>query len=96
MPNRNSHAQHTPQRTCVVCKTRKDLSGLLSFVLCPQGLVFDPRRRIAQRRNYVCPERPCLEGLDKWKRSRMKKKFGIAGEPVFTRAGKTLQQREGQ
>lgn len=87
MPNKNNHAEHVPQRTCVVCRARKEAGELLSFFVLPQGLVFDPRRRIQRRRNYVCPDPECLVGLDKWKLKYMKRKFGLRGAASFSQAG---------
>ncbi len=78
MPNRHSKAGHQPRRTCVVCRSQKDLRELLAFFLLAEGLVFDPQRRVQRRRQYVCPQENCLRGLDKWRRSKMKRKFGLS------------------
>ncbi len=88
MPNKNSHADHLPQRTCVVCRSRKEVGDLLSFFVLPQGIVFDPRRRIQRRKNYVCPDALCLQGLDKWKRNHMKRRFAQSSKAIFTQTGK--------
>lgn len=85
MPNQNSNAGHKPQRTCVVCKTTREMNSLWSFILLPEGLIFDPRRVIQMRKMYVCSAAVCLEGLDKWKKAYLKKRFGInSGAAVFT------------
>lgn len=85
MPNLSSKAHHQPQRTCVVCKSRKDLSSLLSFVLLPQGIVFDPGRKLQLRKSYLCPSQECLAGLDKWEKQQLKRRFAITGhQPLFS------------
>lgn len=78
MPNAHNPAQKAPQRTCVVCKARKDLADLLSFFILPEGIVFDPARKVQRRRNYVCPQPECLAGLDKWKKQYTKRHYNIA------------------
>lgn len=87
MPNMHSKAQHTPQRTCVVCRTPKAVGELISFFVLPQGIVFDPQRRVQRRRNYVCQAPDCLRGLDKWKRNHMKRRFAQASKPIFSPTG---------
>jgi predicted RNA-binding protein YlxR (DUF448 family) len=76
MPNQNSHAHHKPQRTCVVCRSRKDSSELLNFVLLPEGVVFDPGRKLQRRNHYLCPEPKCIDGLIKWKGRYRKRRGG--------------------
>lgn len=86
MTNRHSKAGHKPQRTCVVCRSKKDLKALLAFFLLPEGLVFDPKRRVQRRRQYVCPHEACLRGLNKWRRSQMKRQFGLnTASAIFPR-----------
>ncbi|NLW18160.1 MAG: DUF448 domain-containing protein [Candidatus Cloacimonetes bacterium] len=90
MTNRHSKAGHQPQRTCVVCRSQKDLKDLLAFFLLPEGLVFDPQRRVQRRRQYVCPDELCLRGLDKWRRSQMKRKFRLSSiSAIFPRPEQT-------
>ncbi len=79
MPNAHDPAPKVPQRTCVVCKARKDLADLLSFFVLPEGIVFDPARKVQRRRNYVCPQPECLAGLDKWKKQYFKRHYNITG-----------------
>jgi len=69
MPNRNSHANRTPERTCVVCRNKRVVNELVSFVL---------DRSLQIRKNYVCPSNECLRGLEKWKKRYAKKTFGAA------------------
>lgn len=96
MPNKNSHAHNLPQRTCVACRTRKEIGALLSFIVIPEGIIFDPARRIQRRRHYVCPEPRCLEGLDKWRKLYMKRRFGIRSTPVFSGLAVRISQGGGQ
>ena len=79
MPNKNSNASHRPQRTCVACKTRKGLEELWSFFILPEGIVFDPERKVQRRKFYVCQQQDCLVGLDKWRRQFAKRNVGLRG-----------------
>ncbi|HNU54000.1 MAG TPA: DUF448 domain-containing protein [Candidatus Syntrophosphaera sp.] len=88
MPNKNSHAEHVPQRTCVVCRAKREAKELLSFFVLPQGIVFDPRRLVQRRKHYVCQGPDCLRGLDKWKRNHLKRRFKLRSEAIFASAGK--------
>lgn len=89
MPNRNSHANHTPQRTCVVCRAKKEAENLLSFFILAEGIVFDPQRSVQRRRTYVCPESDCLIGLDKWRRQYLKRRFRqSSAEAIFKQVAK--------
>lgn len=96
MPNKNSHAHNVPQRTCVVCRSSREIGALLSFIVIDEGIIFDPARRIQQRRNYVCPDPRCLTGLDKWKKLYMKRRFGIQSAPVFSGLASQNPQGGGQ
>lgn len=68
MPNKNSHAGHTPIRTCVVCKKKVDQKGLLNFYIMTEGIVFDLQRVLPVRKYYLCPTRDCFVGLDAWRK----------------------------
>jgi len=72
MPNMNSKAGHIPIRTCVVCKRKSAQSELLSFVMLPSGIAFDPARRLPARKQYVCQKWDCVSGLAKWRKKRHK------------------------
>jgi len=78
MPNRNSHANRTPERTCVVCRNKRVVNELVSFATLREGLIFDLDRSLQIRKNYVCPSNECLRGLEKWKKRYAKKTFGAA------------------
>lgn len=77
MPNRSSHAQNVPQRTCVACRQKKELGQLLSFFILREGIVFDPGRQVQCRRYYVCRDTACLLALDKWRRQYLKRHFAV-------------------
>lgn len=50
-----------PQRTCVVCKTKRDKKDLLRVVLTPDGeILFDPTGRAAGRGAYLCRNEECI------------------------------------
>jgi len=66
MPNQNSKAGHKAVRTCVVCRGKSALDGMLSFVLMDGKLVFDFRGAIQSRKFHLCPDSGCVEGLPQW------------------------------
>ena len=73
MPNKNSKADHTPIRTCVICKKKIDQNLLLNFCLMNGSIVYDIKRVIPVRKYYVCPAEPCLVAIDKWLARRQKR-----------------------
>jgi len=77
MPNKHSKVLHMPQRTCAVCKSKKDLDKLYAFIIIPEGIIIDPRRRLQQRRHYVCNDINCLSNLEEWGKRYFKKHYGI-------------------
>ncbi|MCB5263013.1 MAG: YlxR family protein [Candidatus Cloacimonetes bacterium] len=72
MPNQNSKAGHKAIRTCVVCRGKSAQTELLSFILLPSGIVYDPARLLQARKYYVCPQQVCLNQLPKWRKKRQK------------------------
>ncbi|MCD4829713.1 MAG: DUF448 domain-containing protein [Candidatus Cloacimonetes bacterium] len=81
MPNRASRAGHIPERICVVCRSKRPQSALLRFVVRQGRPVFDLRRRLPGRGQYVCDANKCIEGLNAWLRKRAKRhrRFGSQG-----------------
>ncbi len=73
MPNRNSHVGHLPERTCVICRTKKLKSALLRFVLIDGDIVFDCKQVLNKRGYYVCFEKECILKLEKWLKKKRKK-----------------------
>lgn len=56
---------HVPQRTCVVCRTRKPKADLFRLVLDARSMVcFDRSRRLQGRGAYVCFKPECLIRLE--------------------------------
>ena len=72
MPNMNSKAGHKAIRTCVVCRQKSAQTELLSFVLLPSGIAYDPARLLQARKFYVCPQENCLAQMPKWQKRRKK------------------------
>ena len=68
MPNMHSKAGHTPERTCVVCRTKRAQAELLPFLLIPEGIVFDLEHKLMQRKYYLCHSSECFVKLAKWRR----------------------------
>ena len=51
-----------PQRTCVVCRTKRDKKDLLRVVLTPDGNIeYDPTGRAAGRGSYLCKNEECIK-----------------------------------
>jgi len=48
-------------RTCVGCRTARPQDELVRLVRTPNGVRFDPRRRLPGRGAYLCPHRTCLD-----------------------------------
>ena len=55
-------ARKIPQRSCVVCRTKRDKKDLLRVVLTPEGdIKFDPTGRAAGRGSYLCRNEECIK-----------------------------------
>jgi len=74
MVNKNSHAGHDPERSCVICKNKTGKENLLRFVLLENEMIFDMTNKISLRGYYVCNKNLCIEKLDKWLRKKSRKK----------------------
>lgn len=55
-----STKQH-PQRTCVVCRTKKDKRELTRLVLTETGLCVDVKGKMDGRGAYLCSRPDCWE-----------------------------------
>ena len=66
MPKKSSKAGHVPERTCVVCRKKKERDKLIRFAILDSEIIFDLKREIASRGYYVCDDNDCLEKLNKW------------------------------
>ncbi len=74
MPNQASNVNYIPQRTCVICRKKKNQSELIRFVILENGVIFDLNRTLKSRGLYVCDNDECLNGIEKWKKKYRKKK----------------------
>jgi len=74
MVNRNSHAGHNPERSCVICKKKTVKGNLLRFILLDDESILDLNNKISSRGYYVCNENSCIEKLDKWLRRKNRKR----------------------
>jgi len=74
MPNRNSHAGHIPERTCVVCRKKRAQAEMLGFFIMREGIVFDPGNAVQRRKAYLCRNAECYLGLGKWRKKYEKNK----------------------
>lgn len=73
MPNRNSSAGHVPERTCVICRSKRYKSELIRFVFFGKNVVIDIKQHLNKRGYYVCSQNECLQKLDKWFKKKRKK-----------------------
>jgi len=76
MPNKCSHQDHSPMRTCVVCKKKVDQNRLLNFFTIDNEIVFDMQRVLPLRKLYICPNADCFAGLAKWRKRYQKRNSG--------------------
>ncbi len=60
-----SSKNHTPTRTCVVCKTKSDKSKLMRIVCFKNEIVIDDINKINSRGIYVCKNKECVVNLKK-------------------------------
>ena len=85
MPNKSSKAGHKPERTCIICRTKREKSELLSFYLLDGEPIFDLKNKVPKRKNYICFDEECLGKLDKWLHAKRKKERGLKSERKETR-----------
>ena len=84
-----------PQRTCIVCRSKRDKAGLVRLVLNDEKRVlFDHQQRYRGRGAYVCSRPECLTRvrlahLQKGFRRSLPKNAWNAGEAM----GEALQSR---
>ncbi len=54
--------KHLPQRTCIVCRQKRDKKTLIRLVLAESGAVeVDMPAKKAGRGAYLCPKKVCWE-----------------------------------
>lgn len=56
-----------PDRSCIICKSKKNKNNLIRLVNKDGSLIFDLSRKIYQRGCYVCYKYECLSTLKKIK-----------------------------
>ena len=58
--------RHIPQRSCVVCRSKRDKRELVRLVCSDNGVEVDPKGKKTGRGAYLCPKLECWEtGLTK-------------------------------
>lgn len=61
-----TRTRHTPQRTCVSCRTTTGKRALVRIVRTPEGRVLpDPTGKLAGRGAYLCTDPACWEAAEK-------------------------------
>lgn len=53
--------KHRPQRTCVVCREKKDKRGLTRFIIAGARLQIDESGKMNGRGAYLCSKSACWE-----------------------------------
>lgn len=57
-----SHKQkHVPQRTCVICRQKRNKRQLTRLVKRAEGIFVDPSGKSSGRGAYVCDNKDCRE-----------------------------------
>ncbi len=56
-----------PDRSCIICKSKKNKNNLIRLVNKDGSLIFDLSQKIYQRGCYVCYKYECLSTLKKIK-----------------------------
>ena len=58
--------KHIPQRSCIVCRSKRDKRELVRLVYSNNTVEVDPKGKAAGRGAYLCPNFECWEtGLKK-------------------------------
>jgi predicted RNA-binding protein YlxR (DUF448 family) len=58
--------RHIPQRSCVVCRSKRSKQELIRLVYCNDIVEVDPKGKKSGRGAYLCPRFECWEtGLKK-------------------------------
>lgn len=60
---RAGRQKHVPQRTCIVCRQKRDKRELTRLVLTPAGLVVDQTGKRNGRGAYLCERRDCWDKI---------------------------------
>ncbi len=66
------------ERTCAICRTKKEKKKLFRFVVQDGKVLFDKEQKISARGFYIC-------GRDCWEKARKKKrkvKYNSASKPA--------------
>ena len=85
----------TPQRSCVVCRDKKDKSALMRVVRTPEGEIrFDPTGKCNGRGAYVCDNPVCVEKC--LKKRLLNKVFHIEVSPeTYDRLAEEYAKKQG-
>jgi len=55
------HTKHQPQRTCVICREKKDKRSLTRIVQAESGLTIDRSGKMNGRGAYLCETPDCWD-----------------------------------
>ena len=61
-------SQNNPERTCVVCRSKKSKDELFRFAEKKGKFVFDKNMDVQARGAYVCKDANCINRLSKHKK----------------------------
>ena len=54
-----------PERTCIVCRTKKDKSEFIRIVKTKEDIVLDKTGKVAGRGAYICDSLECINKCKK-------------------------------
>ncbi|WP_291425156.1 YlxR family protein [Deinococcus sp.] len=75
-PNLPEPPRHSPERTCVACRSKRPQGQLLRLTRTPQGWSVQQRRR-SGRGVYVCADSPAC-----WQEKKLRRAFGAKAPDV--------------
>ncbi|MGL4253772.1 MAG: DUF448 domain-containing protein [Fusobacteriaceae bacterium] len=62
------NSQHSPERSCIVCREKKEKEDLFRLAEIGDKLIFDENQKEQCRGKYVCKTKECLQKLSKHKK----------------------------
>lgn len=63
--------KHIPERSCVICKAKKNKKNFLRIIKSGAGYVYDATAKAQTRGQYICYDLNCLNKLSKHKKYKL-------------------------
>lgn len=87
--------KHTPQRTCVGCRTVQDKRALIRIVRTPEGVRVDPQGKASGRGAYLHDTPSCWQlGLDGRLAQALKTEITVQDRQALIEFAETLSPEE--